>query len=73
MSLHNVILFVCLFVCLLGEALSEAGYTWTGVDIAPAMLAVAVNRDEDTDIDVMCVDIGQGLPFRPASFDGAIR
>lgn len=28
-----------------GEVLSEAGYSWTGVDIAPAMLGVAVKRE----------------------------
>ncbi len=53
-----------------GEVLSEAGYSWTGVDIAPAMLGVAVKREVEGDL--LCADIGQGLFFRPNSFDGAI-
>jgi len=53
-----------------GEVLSEAGYAWTGVDIAPSMLGVAVKREVEGDL--LCADIGQGLFFRPNSFDGAI-
>jgi len=53
-----------------GEVLSESGYSWTGVDIAPAMLGVAVKREVEGDL--LCADIGQGLFFRPNSFDGAI-
>lgn len=53
-----------------GEVLSESGYSWTGVDIAPAMLGVAVKREVEGDL--ICADIGQGLFFRPNSFDGCI-
>ena len=53
-----------------GEAVTEAGHYWTGIDIAPAMLAVALLRDVEGSL--LLHDIGQGLPFRPASFDGCI-
>lgn len=53
-----------------GEVLSELGHTWTGVDVSPSMLQVA--RREGCDGDLVVNDIGEGLPFRPASFDGAI-
>jgi len=53
-----------------GEVVSEAGYSWTGIDIAPAMLGVAVKREVEGDL--LCADIGQGLFFRPNSFDGAL-
>ena len=53
-----------------GEALTEAGHHWTGLDISPSMLGVALSRDVDGDL--LCHDLGQGLPFRPSSFDAAI-
>ena len=53
-----------------GEALTEAGHYWTGVDISPAMLGVALSREVEGDL--LCHDIGQGLPFRPSSFDHAL-
>ena len=53
-----------------GEAITEAGHYWTGIDISPAMLAVALLRDVEGSL--ILHDIGQGLPFRPASFDGCI-
>ena len=53
-----------------GEAISERGYEWVGVDISPAMIAVA--RAREVDGDLLCVDIGDGLPFKPNVFDGAI-
>ncbi|KAG1756641.1 S-adenosyl-L-methionine-dependent methyltransferase [Suillus paluster] len=53
-----------------GEILEEEGYIWTGVDIAPSMLEVALERDIDGDLFLQ--DIGQGFGFRPGSFDGAI-
>ena len=53
-----------------GEALTEAGHHWTGLDISPAMLGVALSRDVDGDL--LCHDLGQGLPFRPSSFDAAV-
>ncbi|GJP40155.1 hypothetical protein CLOM_g24437 [Closterium sp. NIES-68] len=53
-----------------GEALSEAGHHWVGLDISPAMLDVAAERAVDGDL--MLSDMGQGLPVRNAVFDGAI-
>ena len=53
-----------------GEAITEAGHYWTGIDISPSMLAVALSRSVEGDL--ICHDLGQGLPFRPSSFDGAI-
>ncbi|KZO97815.1 S-adenosyl-L-methionine-dependent methyltransferase [Calocera viscosa TUFC12733] len=53
-----------------GEILDDEGYTWVGVDIAPSMLEVAIEREVDGDLFLQ--DIGQGFGFRPGSFDGAI-
>ena len=52
-------------------ALEESGHYWVGVDISQAMLDVAVERGLDKG-DVVLGDLGEGLPFRPGSFDGAI-
>ncbi|KAJ3989468.1 S-adenosyl-L-methionine-dependent methyltransferase [Lentinula detonsa] len=54
-----------------GEILDEEGYIWAGVDIAPSMLEVALEREVEGDLFLQ--DIGQGFGFRPGSFDGAIR
>eukprot|EP01096_Ripella_sp_DP13-Kostka_P004520 TRINITY_DN16849_c0_g1_i1.p1 TRINITY_DN16849_c0_g1~~TRINITY_DN16849_c0_g1_i1.p1 ORF type:complete len:294 (+),score=92.02 TRINITY_DN16849_c0_g1_i1:111-884(+) len=53
-----------------GEVLSDQGHTWIGLDISPSMLQVALEREVDGD--VVLSDIGQGVPFRPGAFDGAI-
>lgn len=59
-----------------GEILSslsrkEGGpHTWIGMDISPSMLDVALQRDVEGDL--LLADIGQGVPFRPGSFDAAI-
>ncbi|KEZ46438.1 putative methyltransferase BUD23 [Scedosporium apiospermum] len=59
-----------------GEILSsvepdEGGpHTWVGMDISPAMLDTALQRDVEGDL--MLADIGQGIPFRPGTFDAAI-
>ncbi|KIJ69026.1 hypothetical protein HYDPIDRAFT_172520 [Hydnomerulius pinastri MD-312] len=53
-----------------GEILDEEGYVWAGVDIAPSMLEVALEREVEGDL--FLHDIGQGFGFRPGSFDGAI-
>ncbi|CCA69780.1 probable BUD23-Protein involved in bud-site selection [Serendipita indica DSM 11827] len=53
-----------------GEILDELGYIWAGVDIAPSMLQVALEREVEGDLFLQ--DIGQGFGFRPGSFDGAI-
>jgi 18S rRNA (guanine1575-N7)-methyltransferase len=58
-----------------GQVLEEEGHCWVGVDISEAMLDVAVERKQDEDItscDLIQGDLGQGLPFRSGSFDGAI-
>ena len=54
-----------------GEALEEAGYNWIGCDISRDMLQVASERESETG-DLIHHDMGLGLPFRPASFDGVI-
>ena len=41
-----------------------------GLDISADMLDVAVERE--TDGDLLLGDLGQGLPVRPNSFDGAV-
>jgi len=53
-----------------GEIITEYGHYWIGVDISKSMLDVA--RDREVEGDLMLSDIGQGLPFKPATFDGAI-
>ncbi|KAL0057213.1 18S rRNA (guanine1575-N7)-methyltransferase [Marasmius tenuissimus] len=53
-----------------GEILTEEGYIWAGVDIAPSMLEIALEREVEGDLFLQ--DIGQGFGFRPGSFDGAI-
>ena len=43
---------------------------WQGLDISAAMLDVAKEREVEGDL---CHhDLGDGLPFRPGMFDGAI-
>jgi 18S rRNA (guanine1575-N7)-methyltransferase len=54
-----------------GEILSEDGHTWIGMDISPSMLDIALQR-EDVEGDLFLADMGQGLPFRPGTFDAAI-
>lgn len=54
-----------------GEALEESGHYWVGCDISKSMLNVANEKDSEMG-DLISSDIGQGLPFRPGSFDGAI-
>jgi len=59
-----------------GEILSsvppdEGGpHVWVGMDIAPSMLDVALQRDVEGDL--FLADMGQGVPFRPGTFDAAI-
>jgi 18S rRNA (guanine1575-N7)-methyltransferase len=59
-----------------GEILSsvppeEGGpHVWVGMDISPSMLDVALQRDVEGDL--LLSDIGQGVPFRPGTFDAAI-
>ncbi|XP_007938572.1 probable 18S rRNA (guanine-N(7))-methyltransferase [Orycteropus afer afer] len=53
-----------------GDYLSEEGHYWVGIDISPAMLDTALDRD--TEGDLLLGDMGQGIPFKPGSFDGCI-
>lgn len=53
-----------------GDFLSEEGHHWVGVDISSAMLDVALDREVDGDL--VLADMGQGLAFRPGTFDGCI-
>ncbi|XP_065891310.1 probable 18S rRNA (guanine-N(7))-methyltransferase isoform X2 [Dysidea avara] len=53
-----------------GEQLTDLGHYWVGVDISEHMLAVA--QEGEVEGDLFLCDIGQGLGFRPGSFDGAI-
>ncbi|KAL2918789.1 18S rRNA (guanine1575-N7)-methyltransferase [Polyrhizophydium stewartii] len=53
-----------------GEVLEEEGHVWVGLDISKSMLDVAADRGVEGDL--FEHDIGQGLGFRPGTFDGAI-
>ncbi|KAM0751743.1 S-adenosyl-L-methionine-dependent methyltransferase [Meredithblackwellia eburnea MCA 4105] len=53
-----------------GEILTEEGHQWVGMDISGGMLEVALEREIEGDL--MLADIGQGIPFRAGTFDGAI-
>ncbi|KAF9966214.1 Williams Beuren syndrome chromosome region 22 protein, partial [Actinomortierella ambigua] len=53
-----------------GEVLEEAGHVWVGFDIAPAMLEVALEQEASGDLFLQ--DAGQGMAFRPGTFDGCI-
>uniref|UniRef100_H0VV49 18S rRNA (guanine-N(7))-methyltransferase n=1 Tax=Cavia porcellus TaxID=10141 RepID=H0VV49_CAVPO len=53
-----------------GDYLTEEGHCWVGIDISPAMLDAALDRE--TEGDLLLGDMGQGIPFRPGSFDGCI-
>ncbi|RKO99422.1 hypothetical protein CXG81DRAFT_27815 [Caulochytrium protostelioides] len=53
-----------------GEILDENEHIWVGLDISSAMLDVALERESEGDLFLQ--DIGQGMAFRPGSFDGAV-
>jgi 18S rRNA (guanine1575-N7)-methyltransferase len=53
-----------------GEVLEDNGHTWVGLDISPAMLNIAAERDCNGDLFLQ--DAGQGVGYRPGVFDGAI-
>ncbi|CAG8782662.1 18919_t:CDS:2, partial [Racocetra persica] len=54
-----------------GEILDEEGHMWIGMDISPAML-LEVALDREVEGDLFLQDVGQGMGFRPGTFDGAI-
>lgn len=53
-----------------GEAIDEAGHMWIGIDISQSMLKIAVDREVEGDLTLG--DMGQGMPFKAGTFDGAI-
>ncbi|XP_014356312.2 probable 18S rRNA (guanine-N(7))-methyltransferase [Papilio machaon] len=53
-----------------GTVLEENGHLWIGLDISSAMLDVALERE--TEGDLILADMGDGVPFKPGSFDGAV-
>ncbi|GAB0197922.1 probable 18S rRNA (guanine-N(7))-methyltransferase [Grus japonensis] len=53
-----------------GDYISDEGHYWIGMDISPAMLDVAVEREVEGDL--LLADVGHGIPFRPGMFDGCI-
>lgn len=53
-----------------GSVLEESDHVWVGVDIARAMLDVANEREVEGDL--VLGDMGQGMPFKAGTFDGAI-
>ncbi|XP_077968041.1 18S rRNA (guanine-N(7))-methyltransferase-like [Styela clava] len=53
-----------------GETITEMGHCWIGFDISTAMLNVAVEREVEGDI--INADAGEGLFFKPGTFDGVI-
>lgn len=53
-----------------GEAITDAGHMWVGLDISKSMLDIAHEREVDGDL--ILADMGQGLKLRAGTFDGAI-
>ncbi|CAF97410.1 unnamed protein product [Tetraodon nigroviridis] len=53
-----------------GDYLSEEGHYWVGMDISTAMLDVALDREVEGGL--LLGDMGQGVPFRPGTFDGCV-
>ncbi|ESO10747.1 hypothetical protein HELRODRAFT_185273 [Helobdella robusta] len=53
-----------------GECLTEGNYNWVGLDISKHMLDIAQEREVEGDL--LLLDMGDGMPFRPGSFDGVI-
>jgi 18S rRNA (guanine1575-N7)-methyltransferase len=52
------------------EEVDGGPHTWIGMDVSSSMLSQALERDVEGDM--LLADIGQGVPFRPGSFDAAI-
>jgi 18S rRNA (guanine1575-N7)-methyltransferase len=61
-----------------GEILSQTAdegtpagpHVWVGFDISASMLGVALEKEVEGDL--LLADAGQGVPFRPGTFDAAI-
>ena len=55
-----------------GRVLEESGHYWAGLDVSRDMLTVSAERDDSTKGDLVHHDMGTGLPFRQATFDGCV-
>ncbi|MFH4983040.1 hypothetical protein AB6A40_009749 [Gnathostoma spinigerum] len=55
-----------------GDVLTGNGHFWVGIDISRSMLKVA-QSDREVEGDLILGDMGNGIPFQPGTFDGAIR
>lgn len=53
-----------------GEVLEEQDHVWIGLDISKAMLNVAKEREIEGDL--ILSDMGEGVPFKAGTFDGAV-
>uniref|UniRef100_A0A2M4BWE4 18S rRNA (guanine-N(7))-methyltransferase n=1 Tax=Anopheles marajoara TaxID=58244 RepID=A0A2M4BWE4_9DIPT len=53
-----------------GSVLEDQGHVWIGIDISKPMLDVAVEREVEGDL--LLGDMGQGMPFKAGTFDGAV-
>ena len=47
-----------------------AGHVWIGCDISPSMLEIGLEQEVEGDL--VLQDMGDGLPFRPGTFDGVV-
>ncbi|XP_052902289.1 probable 18S rRNA (guanine-N(7))-methyltransferase [Anopheles moucheti] len=53
-----------------GSVLEDQGHFWIGVDISNHMLDVAIDREVEGDL--LLGDMGEGMPFKAGTFDGAV-
>ena len=62
-----------LFLGISGSIIEQHGHFWIGFDIAQAMLDVWKQERAGTSVgDTLLRDMGNGMPFRPGTFDGII-
>lgn len=58
------------------RCIEKAGHFWVGCDISLNMINLNVDHQQEdknkSQGSLICSDMGQGLPFRPGMFDGAI-
>lgn len=58
------------------HVLSMSGHNWIGLDVSSDMLNIAASRQNSNELDIMgdviLGDMGDGIPLRPGSVDGAI-
>lgn len=53
-----------------GSVISEYGHNWIGIDLSKDMLNIA--KTEGEALEYIRMDMGEGLPFQPGTFDGII-